>query len=281
MITFILRFILLLLSFLLLQMVDVVDLETYDLFPITSFTTILIGVRCWLALSFIWVVLPKSIKYYKIVSLGLIALNAYLLVKSSKVNYVSSFWEQADISYHILVTIAVIGFLLLFRGFFVKRKVLLGLVLFATFAYPFIRSTPDTLMSQNYDSSVEQTSRQLRRDSVIVNTLGLDNSRYLVVVASADCRFCKLSANKIRLMIEKNNINTAKFTLALSSTSEESGRLFQSIIDANQWEVKETDFRTLSSMSGGSFPRFYTVENKHVVAKHNYRSLTEGYLKGI
>lgn len=267
--------------------------ETFELFIFDQnimpfswssiFARLIIGTEIFLGIILLVNVFTKF--FIRIIIILLVIFTLFLLylaIFSSDVTNCNCFGEHLAFTplESIIKNLILIGLsvFLLYRNtsFQFRYKILITIILIASsFSMPFILNPPD-LFVINFRE--EQTGYQFNYEKLgETNCNGsvqnLNNKKVVVCFFSMSCKFCKLAAQKIAIMMKNNQISPDVFYVFVGE--EENLDQFWKVTKSPVMNYKILQPDTFFSLSGSSLPAIYYIDKGIVVKKVGYRNLFE------
>jgi len=115
-------------------------------------------------------------------------------------------------------------------------------------------------------------------DSVIFihenRMMGIYKGRYLINYALAGCKYCRVGAEKLRLMLDKHDISheKVKFVVGGSDIAVSNFIRHTNTYDYGHWKIAAPKFM---SITYGKFPLYVFIEDGKVVKAGDFRNIEE------
>ena len=117
----------------------------------------------------------------------------------------------------------------------------------------------------------------IQTDSTMAD-LDISNGNYVVAVYASGCKYCKMSAKRMSLMMEQNEIEPSKFHILIWGDSTHIQRFMEETNCENfPWHVINP--YTAIDVVYGKFPTFILTQNGQVIKGIDYRGLDEAVLR--
>ena len=141
---------------------------------------------------------------------------------------------------------------------------------------PFVLFMPDTFYNKiknPYDQINVGYFNEVKNDSLF-KTMPLEDGRYLVGVFASGCQYCKMSLQKVNMMMELNEIPLQQFKYYIWGTDESIKKFKEetATLDIQHCAISPLVAIELSS---GIFPVYALVENGKIVKSFDYRGINE------
>lgn len=108
-------------------------------------------------------------------------------------------------------------------------------------------------------------------DSTFVN---LQHGRYLINYALAGCKYCRIGAEKLTLMVDRHGIPHDRIKFIIGGSDEAIGRFIESTgtSDYEHWKIPAPKFM---SITFGKFPLYVFIEDGKVVKAGDFRMIDD------
>lgn len=102
--------------------------------------------------------------------------------------------------------------------------------------------------------------------------------RYLINYALAGCKFCKVGAEKLTLMVDRHGISHDKVKFIIGGSDEAIGKFIENTntSDYEHWKIPAPEFM---SITYGKFPLYVFIEDGKIVKAGDYRILDDESIK--
>ena len=157
------------------------------------------------------------------------------------------------------------------------KKMVVGILITAAIAVPFITNPTDALYNKIFAEEKEIDAslfEDLKQDTLIQN-LNIEQGRYLLPFYMSGCPHCKLGMKKVRSIVERNGIDTDKIKVMISG-SEEGVEKFKTNTQTENYHFYVVSPYLSIALVYGTYPTFLFVEDgkvKKVVA--DFRGINE------
>ena len=157
------------------------------------------------------------------------------------------------------------------------RKWLIGISIAVSIIIPFVLVPMDVIYNKIhyekenintvafYESLSDSTYRELQQ------------GRYLINYALAGCKFCRLGAEKLVLMVEKHNIPHEKIKFVVGGNDDAISKFIEKT-NTSDYEHYKIPAPELMSITFGKFPLYVFLEDGKVVKAGDFRILDDGFL---
>lgn len=159
-----------------------------------------------------------------------------------------------------------------FKGW--KLVGLLGLL--AAFTATFILFPLDgvyNLFKKDKNIYNEEAFQLFMQDSVM-KAQQLDTGNYIIGVVASGCKYCKVSAEKLHAICERNNLDDSRILMTIWG-KEESLAEFEEITGDSKFRYVPISPIVAVQLVNGRFPTYLYVHNGQVVKAADLRQLTE------
>ena len=150
-----------------------------------------------------------------------------------------------------------------------QKSIFLTIIIIGA-AIPFIISPPDSFRIDQY--SAKSTYNKVFLNTYLNNNQ-LNKGRYVICFFATKCRFCKLSANKLNIIIKKSikkDIFLNVFWGDKKSIAE-----FYSKTGTNILPYKSLSGNEFLKITNGKMPLIILVNNGEVIKNYGYRSIID------
>ena len=179
-----------------------------------------------------------------------------------------------------LITIALLLFIRKERSYDYKpllKKWLVAITLLLSLAIPFILVPMDVIYNKIY-SEKENVNTVAFYESMSDSTfVGIQSGRYLINYALAGCKYCRIGAEKLTLMVDRHGIPHDRIKFIIGGSDEAIGRFIEltGTSDYEHWKIPAPQFM---SITFGKFPLYVFIEDGKVVKAGDFRILDDGNL---
>lgn len=179
-----------------------------------------------------------------------------------------------------IFTIALLLFIRKERSYDYKpllKKWLVAITLLLSLAIPFILVPMDVIYNKIY-SEKENVNTVAFYESLGDSTfVDLQQGRYLINYALAGCKYCRLGAEKVTMMIDRHGISHDKLKFIIGGSDEAIAKFVEATgtSDYQHWKIPAPEFMAITY---GKFPLFVFIEDGKVVKAGDFRILDDGNL---
>ena len=157
------------------------------------------------------------------------------------------------------------------------RKWLVAATIMISLIIPFIIVPMDVIYNRIY-SEKENVNTVAFYESLSDSTfVDLQYDRYLINYALAGCKFCRLGAEKLVLMVEKHNIPHEKIKFVVGGNDDAISKFIEKT-NTSDYEHYKIPAPELMSITFGKFPLYVFLEDGKVVKAGDFRILDDGFL---
>lgn len=179
-----------------------------------------------------------------------------------------------------IFTIALLLFIRKERSYDYKplfKKWLVAITLLLSLAIPFILAPMDVIYNKIYsekDNVNTVAFYESLGDSTFVD---LQQGRYLINYALAGCKYCRLGAEKVTMMIDRHGISHDKLKFIIGGSDDAIAKFVEATgtSDYQHWKIPAPEFMAITY---GKFPLFVFIEDGKVVKAGDFRILDDGNL---
>ena len=157
------------------------------------------------------------------------------------------------------------------------KKWLVAITLLLSLAIPFILVPMDVIYNRIY-SEKENVNTVAFYESMSDSTFaGIQSGRYLINYALAGCKYCRLGAEKVTMMIDRHGISHDRLKFIIGGSDEAIARFVEATgtEDYEHWKIPAPQFMAITY---GKFPLFVFIEDGKVVKAGDFRILDDGNL---
>ena len=191
---------------------------------------------------------------------------------------------ELDPSQSIIKNIITIALLLLIRKEqsheykpLFLRKWLVALTIATSFVISFVLLPMDVIYNKIH-SEKENINTVAFYESLSDSTYReLQQGRYLINYALAGCKFCRIGAEKLVLMVEKHNIPHEKIKFVVGGNDDAISKFIEKT-NTSDYEHYKIPAPKLMSITFGKFPLYVFLEDGKVVKAGDFRILDDGFL---
>lgn len=107
--------------------------------------------------------------------------------------------------------------------------------------------------------------------------VGIQSGRYLINYALAGCKYCRLGAEKVTMMMDRHGISHDKLKFIIGGSDEAIAKFVEATgtSDYQHWKIPAPEFMAITY---GKFPLFVFIEDGKVVKAGDFRILDDGNL---
>ena len=157
------------------------------------------------------------------------------------------------------------------------RKWLIGISIAVSIIIPFVLVPMDVIYNKIH-SEKENINTMAFYESLSDSTYReLQQGRYLINYALAGCKFCRLGAEKLVLMVEKHNIPHEKIKFVVGGNDDAISKFIEKT-NTSDYEHYKIPAPELMSITFGKFPLYVFLEDGKVVKAGDFRILDDGFL---
>ncbi|MBR4137789.1 MAG: DoxX family membrane protein [Bacteroidales bacterium] len=157
------------------------------------------------------------------------------------------------------------------------RKWLIGISIAVSIIIPFVLVPMDVIYNKIH-SEKENINTVAFYESLSDSTYReLQQGRYLINYALAGCKFCRIGAEKLVLMVEKHNIPHEKIKFVVGGNDDAISKFIEKT-NTSDYEHYKIPAPELMSITFGKFPLYVFLEDGKVVKAGDFRILDDGFL---
>ena len=156
----------------------------------------------------------------------------------------------------------------------VVKKWLVAGIFVVALAIPFVAVPMDVIYNKIY-SEKENVNTVAFYESMSDSTfVDLQQGRYLINYALAGCKFCKVGAEKLTLMLDRHGISHDKVKFIIGGSDEAVCRFIENTntSDYEHWKIPAPKFMAITY---GKFPLYVFIEDGKVVKAGDFRILND------
>jgi uncharacterized membrane protein YphA (DoxX/SURF4 family) len=249
----------------------------------TVFARLIIGTEVFLGIILFLNVYTKF--FLRIILILLIIFTiflSYLAIFKTDVTNCNCFGENLaftpieSIFKNLIITALTILLIYKNKSFRIPYKKLIVIVLLAaSFALPFILNPPDPFVInfREEDTGYQFDFVKLGELNYKGDQISYSDKKVVVCFFSMTCKYCKLSAQKIAIMLKNNHINSEIFYAFVGEGKDIEQFWKEGKTPVMNYKILPPD--TFFSLSGLSLPAIYYIDKGIVVKKVGYRNLFE------
>lgn len=162
----------------------------------------------------------------------------------------------------------------------VVKKWLVAGILVVSVAIPFA-AVPMDVIYNRINSEKENVNTVAFYESMSDSTFAdLQQGRYLINYALAGCKFCKVGAEKLTLMLDRHEISHEKVKFIIGGSDEAISRFIENTntSDYEHWKIPAPEFMAITY---GKFPLYVFIEDGKVVKAGDFRILDDELMKTL
>ena len=157
------------------------------------------------------------------------------------------------------------------------KKWLVAITLLLSLAIPFILVPMDVIYNKIYsekDNVNTVAFYESLGDSTFVD---LQQGRYLINYVLAGCKYCRIGAEKVTMMMDRHGISHDKLKFIIGGSDEAIAKFVEATgtSDYQHWKIPAPQFIAITY---GKFPLFVFIEDGKVVKAGDFRILDDGNL---
>ena len=149
-----------------------------------------------------------------------------------------------------------------------------------SFIVPFCVFPMDALYNK-FVSPIEEVNSavfdMVQADSTMAD-FDISEGNYVVAVYASGCKYCKMSATRMSLMMEQNKIDSTKFQLLIWGDSIHIQK-FREETNCEKFPWHVINPYAAIDLVYGRFPSFILTQDGQVIKGYDYRGLDETILK--
>ena len=160
------------------------------------------------------------------------------------------------------------------------RKWLVALTIVTSFVISFVLLPMDVIYNRIY-SEKENVNTVAFYESISDTTfVDLQHGRYLINYALAGCKFCRLGAEKVTMMLDMHGISHDRLKFFVGGSDEAIARFIEltGTSDFEHWKIPAPEFM---SITYGRFPLYVFIEDSKVVKAGDFRILDDKMIKAL
>ncbi len=179
-----------------------------------------------------------------------------------------------------IFTIALLLFIRKERSYDYKpllKKWLVASTIVVSLVVSFVLLPMDVIYNRIY-SEKENVNTVAFYESMSDSTFaGIQSGRYLINYALAGCKYCRLGAEKVTMMIDRHGISHDKLKFIIGGSDEAIAKFVEATgtSDYQHWKIPAPQFMAITY---GKFPLFVFIEDGKVVKTGDFRILDDGNL---
>ncbi len=161
----------------------------------------------------------------------------------------------------------------------VWRKWLLAGNLAVSFVISFVLLPMDVIYNKIY-SEKENVNTVAFYESMSDSTFAGIQSRYLINYALAGCKYCRLGAEKVTMMVDRHGIQHDRVKFFIGGSDEAISRFIEltKTQDYEHWKIPAQKFMAITY---GKFPLYVFIEDGKVVKAGDFRILDDEIIESF
>ena len=160
------------------------------------------------------------------------------------------------------------------------RKWLIGISIAVSIIIPFVLVPMDVIYNKIH-SEKENINTVAFYESLSDSTYReLQQGRYLINYALAGCKFCRLGAEKLVLMVEKHNIPHEKIKFVVGGNDDAISKFIEKT-NTSDYEHYKIPAPELMSITFGKFPLYVFIEDGKVVKAGDFRMIDDKVIMSL
>ena len=159
----------------------------------------------------------------------------------------------------------------------VLKKWLVGFLIAISIIIPFVLVPMDVIYNKIY-SEKENLNTVAFYESLSDSTYHeLQHGRYLINYALAGCKFCRVGAEKVTMMVDRHGISHDRLKFFVGGSDEAISRFIEltGISDYEHWKIPAPEFM---SITFGQFPLYVFIEDGKVIRAGDFRIIDDDVL---
>jgi len=182
-----------------------------------------------------------------------------------------------------IFTIALLLFIRKERSYDYKpllKKWLVAITLLLSLAIPFILVPMYVIYNKIY-SEKDNVNTVAFYESMSDSTfVGIQSGRYLINYALAGCKYCRLGAEKVTMMIDRHGISHDKLKFIIGGSDEAIAKFVEATgtSDYQHWKIPAPQFMAITY---GKFPLFVFIEDGKVMKVGDFRILDDNMILSL
>ena len=160
------------------------------------------------------------------------------------------------------------------------KRWLIGISIVASLIIPFVLMPMDVIYNKIY-SEKENVNTVAFYESLSDSTyfdgnklMDVSEGRYLINYALAGCKYCRIGAEKLTLMVDRHGISHEKVKFIIGGSDEAISRFIENTNTSNyeHWKIPAPQFM---SITFGKFPLYVFIEDGKVVKAGDFRMIDD------
>ena len=156
----------------------------------------------------------------------------------------------------------------------ILKRWLLALAIVTSFVISFVLLPMDVIYNRIH-SEKENVNTVAFHESLSDSTfVELQHGRYLINYALAGCKYCRIGAEKLTLMVDRHGISHEKVTFFIGGSDEAISKFIEitGTEDYEYWKIPAPKFMAITY---GKFPLYVFIEDGKVVKAGDFRILDD------
>ena len=162
----------------------------------------------------------------------------------------------------------------------ILKRWLLALAIVTSFVISFVLLPMDVIYNRIH-SEKENVNTVAFYESLSDSTfVELQHGRYLINYALAGCKFCRLGAEKLVLMVEKHNIPHEKIKFVVGGNDDAISKFIEKT-NTSDYEHYKIPAPKMMSITFGRFPLYVFLEDGKIVTAGDFRILDDDFIEAL
>ena len=166
------------------------------------------------------------------------------------------------------------------------KRWLIGISIVASLIIPFVAVPMDVIYNKIY-SEKENVNTVAFYENLNDSTyfdgnklMDVSEGRYLINYALAGCKYCRIGAEKLTLMVDRHGISHEKVKFIIGGSDEAISRFIENTNTSNyeHWKIPAPQFM---SITFGKFPLYVFIEDGKIVKAGDFRMVDDGILREL
>ena len=162
----------------------------------------------------------------------------------------------------------------------ILKRWLLALAIVTSFVISFVLLPMDVIYNRIH-SEKENVNTVAFYESLSDSTfVELQHGRYLINYALAGCKYCRIGAEKLTMMVDRHQIPHEKVKFVIGGNDEAIGKFIEitGTYDYEHWKIPAPE---LMSITYGKFPLYVFIEDGTVVKAGDFRILDDEMIMSL
>ena len=229
-----------------------------------------------IGLLLIFKVYLRSTIFISAISLiGFTIFISYLIINNNN-EHCHCFGDSLQMSHRISILkniILIVLLMIIFPRAILKykfQKIVFSLIVLTGLITPFIVSTPDSFMIDNYAKQATYNEIALNN---FTNNYEYKKGKHIICFFGASCRFCELTARKLEV-ISENSTHSEIISHVFWGTKNQVEEFYE------KNNIPKLDYMTIPGseflkITDGKMPLIVLIQDGEIVSKYGYRDLLE------